>query len=412
MKHTEERKLSENGVGKPKELDGEDCLLLRPLWEEVFYEDSEAFTDYYFAEKAMRNHAFALSAPIEAAEISAAGIESAKKGSYVAMLYLSPYELMIRAGKKFLCAEISYIVGVATKKEYRHRGYMDRLLRASFCRMYEKEQPFAFLMPASPKIYTPYQFVYIYDKRGYAVKANGRDAFVQKGREIREAKPKDYKALAAYASEYLRNHKDVFIKREAFYYEVLAKELAAQNGAVYLITTENAAKNTTKNMTKKVIDGYFLYTQEEEKGAVQEVLPEKPEQESPLTDTGKKIPAIMARVINLRAMLGMMRTRGGSERIYLRVTDAMISENSGIWEWEISEDAAGARKLEEVKIGELCTDIPEVTIDSFTSWVFGYRKAQDCFSFPKKTDGRIKKELLGKLEKVAVLSRVFINEIV
>ena len=44
---------------KIEELEGEDCLKLRDLWEEVFWEDSQAFTDYYFQEKAVRNHAFA-----------------------------------------------------------------------------------------------------------------------------------------------------------------------------------------------------------------------------------------------------------------------------------------------------------------------------------------------------------------
>ena len=81
---------------KIEELEGEDCLKLRDLWEEVFWEDSQAFTDYYFQEKAVRNHAFAL-----------------KNGQeYVAMLYLSPYPVMLRAGEQFVCREINYIVGV------------------------------------------------------------------------------------------------------------------------------------------------------------------------------------------------------------------------------------------------------------------------------------------------------------
>ena len=33
-------------------MEGEECISLRPLWEEVFWEDSKEFTDYYFEEKA------------------------------------------------------------------------------------------------------------------------------------------------------------------------------------------------------------------------------------------------------------------------------------------------------------------------------------------------------------------------
>ena len=62
--------------------------------------------------------------------------------------------------------EIYYIVGVATKEKYRHRGYMDRILKAALSFIRKKEQPFAFLMPANPNIYLPYQFTYIYDKEG------------------------------------------------------------------------------------------------------------------------------------------------------------------------------------------------------------------------------------------------------
>lgn len=41
-------------------MEGEECISLRPLWEEVFWEDSKEFTDYYFEEKAARNRAYAL----------------------------------------------------------------------------------------------------------------------------------------------------------------------------------------------------------------------------------------------------------------------------------------------------------------------------------------------------------------
>lgn len=374
---------------RQKELDGADCLALRPLWEEVFSEDSKEFTDYYFAEKAVHNHGFVLEA----------------EGKNRAMLYLSPYEMMIRAGKHFLTTEINYIVGVATKKEYRHRGYMDRLLKASLQWMDEKKQPFTFLMPASPKIYAPYQFVYIYDRKEYLFGSSaGEMKAAELGKpsgKIRAAKPSDYIRLSAYASEYLADTKDVFMRRDEAYYAVLAKELEAQNGGIYLLTGQNGT-----------MDGYFLYTEEEGKGAVQEMLPEKPGQSSPVVLTEKRTPVIMARIVNLQVMLEMMRTKNGSFVLYFRITDPILSENSGIWEWKVSEKTSFARKvsgnhLEEAEWKECGTGI-----DRFTSWVFGYKKAKDCFSFGKSTDGRGKQDILCKLERVAVLGRVFLNEIV
>ena len=110
-----------------KRLEQEACLTLRPLWEEVFYEDSVEFTDYYFQEKAVRNRGFVLQGMGEKAE------------EVRAMLYLSPYPMMLRVGCEWECREICYIVGVGTKKEYRHRGYMNRLLRAALRDMYERK---------------------------------------------------------------------------------------------------------------------------------------------------------------------------------------------------------------------------------------------------------------------------------
>lgn len=67
---------------KPELVEGEECRSLRFLWEEVFYEDSREFTDYYFCEKAVRNQGYVLRVEEKAA----------------AMLYLSPCPVMLRRG--------------------------------------------------------------------------------------------------------------------------------------------------------------------------------------------------------------------------------------------------------------------------------------------------------------------------
>ena len=50
----------------------------------------------------------------------------------------------------------NYIVAVATKKEYRHRGYMRILLKKALRDMADMGMPFVFLMPASESIYAPF----------------------------------------------------------------------------------------------------------------------------------------------------------------------------------------------------------------------------------------------------------------
>ncbi len=128
------------------------------------------------------------------------------------MLYLSPYPMRIRVGDRFMEQEIYYIVGVATKEKYRHRGYMDRILKAALSFIRKKEQPFAFLMPANPNIYLPYQFTYIYDKEEYLWKGKG---------EICPLKEEEYFRLAEYAFSSLEKEADVFIKRDELYFRTM-----------------------------------------------------------------------------------------------------------------------------------------------------------------------------------------------
>lgn len=82
-------------------------------------------------------------------------------GEIQSMLQLNPYQLQV-AEHPFLCR---YIIAVATRAQYRSRGYMSSLLRKAMQEMYGKKEPFTFLMPAAEAIYTPYDFRFVYSQR-------------------------------------------------------------------------------------------------------------------------------------------------------------------------------------------------------------------------------------------------------
>ena len=84
-----------------QKIKGEACKKTRALWEEVFFEDSIQFTDYYFENKAQRNIGYTIG-----------------EEPYDAMMFRTPYMLQIGEVQR----EISYLVGVATRKECRHSG--------------------------------------------------------------------------------------------------------------------------------------------------------------------------------------------------------------------------------------------------------------------------------------------------
>lgn len=366
-----------------RELLKEECIKLRSLWEEVFYEDSKEFTDYYFLEKARNNHAFAI---YRDAEDFTAG--------YISMLHLSPNDMMIRVGKGFECREICYIVGVATKEMFRHRGYMNGLLKKAFLYMFGREQPFTFLMPASPKIYEPYQFVYIYDREEFSVTEHILpDKFI-KVREIAE--------MAEYSEAYLLAEKDIFIKREEKYFHILIKELAAQKGGIYPLRESGK------------IDGYFLYAEEAGKGEIQEAVIKNCINTCPVSYAGRKTPAIMARIVNLESMLELLRTQGNEIAVTIKVIDPVITDNSGVWEWTVSDKKSHAFLIIR---GDSEEFIPaysdcEASIDRLASWIFGYKKTEDCFRLAKTCSAENRRDVMERLHLIKTFKEIFINEIV
>ena len=110
----------------------------RALYDEVFVEDADAFSELYYQIKAEDNQ-------ILVAE---------DNGAIVSMLHRNPYTFRFRGTS--IPAE--YIVAVATKVTYRHQGLMRELLTKALRDMYADGRPFTFLMPADEAIYTPFDF--------------------------------------------------------------------------------------------------------------------------------------------------------------------------------------------------------------------------------------------------------------
>ena len=96
----------------------------RALYDEVFVEDADAFSELYYQIKAQDNQ-------ILVAE---------DNGAIVSMLHRNPYTFRFRGTS--IPAE--YIVAVATKVTYRHQGLMRELLTQALRDMYADGRPFDF----------------------------------------------------------------------------------------------------------------------------------------------------------------------------------------------------------------------------------------------------------------------------
>ena len=97
----------------------------RFLWEKIFKEDSQTFVDYYYFIRTKENVIYVVE----------------EDGAIRSMLQKNPYRMKLEDS----VFDSEYIVGVATEKEYRSRGYMRQLLIAALEEENKKKHPFTFL---------------------------------------------------------------------------------------------------------------------------------------------------------------------------------------------------------------------------------------------------------------------------
>ena len=334
-------------------LEGEACLTARPLWEEVFSEDSAAFTEYYFTQKAVRNRGAVLEG----------------EDGLRAMLYLTPEKLRVKGST----VDSAYIVGVATREQYRHRGYMSRLLRESMTALAREGMPFAFLMPASPDIYTPFGFVWIYDRPVWDAGTLRRD-------RLRALGADEADRTARFASDLLEKEKAVYVLRDAAYYRLQDRELAAQNGCV--LGYEEAGQ----------LKGICMYTHEETE-EIPEILADAETEARFASRRPEKKPAIMARILCVEAMLPLVRCRERMD-FALRLSDPLVEENNAFFVCR-SDGAGGRIRCRRETHPEGKAPVIRMSIAELTAVLFGR-----C---------RTEQEALRGLEP---LSPVWINEIV
>lgn len=351
-------------------LAGRACQKTRPLWEEVFSEDSKQFVDYYYEHKAPGNIGYV--------------VEEEPFGS---MLFLTPYTARVYGKTR----QLSYIVGVATKAIYRHQGRMTALLMQAMTDMYRSKQPFTFLMPANPAIYEPFGFSYVYERRQWEFRdpdyvkqtlepLMGTDAFLeleagrllslrgQLGKVSSEATSREpalaggadqeaapdkkqkeiLSRLADFANGWLETNCQIYLTRDAAYYERQLAELEAQNGDIFLLEKEGN------------LIGFFLYAREGEEIALQEVLETQTDSFPFLREKEERKPIIMARIIHLEEMMKLVRSRE-NRSVLIDVEDPLIAENEGLYLWEITPEGSRVTRQKDGREPEVRMTVEALT---------------------------------------------------
>lgn len=350
-------------------LEKEEKQRCRELWEEAFLEDSREFCDYYFREKLKDNRILAL----------------VQDGQVDAMLHRNPYSI----AAKGRCWQVDYLVGVATRKEKRHRGYMRRLLLKAMKDMQQEKMPFCFLMPAAEAIYRPFGFVYICRQPKFERGTGWGEESRQPVSGLIPWKDTDeYETRLNLAAEWmdswLQKHYQLYTKRDRDYVRRLVDEIASENGTLDILYDREKIAALSSMWGRTEPEQRLLYG------------------DAPYVKRvdGQEKPAIMARIISLEVFMKVICLKedaGCSENcvVRLQIRDTLIPENDGMWLWHLERGGSWMERPEQEKNDF----VPELslTIEELTAWLFGYETP----------------EAAGNYESLAEpLQGVFLDEVV
>lgn len=328
---------------KIRKLNQEEKQQTKPLYQRIFHEDSESFIDYYYSEKTKDNTIYI---------VEEEGIRS--------MLHLNPY--MIRVNGKEEPAH--YIVAVATEKDFRKRGYMTALLKTALRDMYAAGEPFTFLMPAAEEIYLPHGFSTVYEQNQRYL--TNREA-AERG--FRPARQSDAPAMAAFAEAFLRDHYQVYAKRDRFYYERLMWEYESDGG--FLAVREQSGKITD----------------------IRPCVDEMPAAEA----------SIMVRAVHVKRLL-LLLGLNYLTAVCFRVTDPYIEENNQVF-MVTGTEYSGVMLME----GRPENSEGTLPVDALTKLVFGAATVDEIAA---RKDVVMTERMGRELEKIVPLSHIWLNEIV
>lgn len=323
----------------------------RKLWEEAFPEDRDGFLDYYMKEKASSNRILVWE----------------EQGEILSMLHRNPY--VIKAGeRKWNC---DYIVGVATAKKARRRGYMRSLMTKALQDMKEEGMPFCFLMPANERLYMPFGFTCIFQGPFWELNDSGK-----KLEAYRLEEKMSEEQAAAWMEKWLSSRFQVYTERTGSYVKTLKEELASECGYLEALLDGERIVGIRGLWGEGNTEQRLLYAED---GYTRE-------------KTGHQ-PPIMARITNLPRFMEAvsLQCAPGVKEMELRlnIQDPVLDENQKTYLWNLvnkTSRLADCKKEEEGKLPLASMDIGELT-----AWLMGYSHLTVPYNLAKsvKTLGKV-----------------------
>lgn len=361
-----------------RKLEQNEHIKTRALWERVFSEDTKEFLDYYYTVKTKDNEIFVME----------------DEDKIVGMMQLNPYHLRVNEN---VCPA-NYIIAVATDERYRKRGIMASLLKTAMREMYERKEPFTFLMPAAEAIYYPFDFRFVYGQnQGVVCGRKGEQGSLA----IIHAEEKDCAVIAEFANQFLKEYQ-VVANRDAGYYQTLIAEQESESGGVVMAMRQNQLAGIfcyAKGEDYEIREPLFFDSADFEQ-AVCELTQREAE---PVKCVGygneRQVPMIMVRILHIETFLKSFSLKEDLD-FCVRIHDKLLEKNDGVFRIAGSREQ-GISQAEKIEGSEEV--VGEITIGDLTSVLFGYLPMEEL---------DIEASLKSPLGKICPMSKVFLNEVV
>ncbi|MEG1292266.1 MAG: GNAT family N-acetyltransferase [Lachnospiraceae bacterium] len=345
----------------------------KKMYENIFNEDSAKFIEYYYKWKTKDNAILIMKNEIHELEV---------------MIHLNPYLINFC----HTVAKVSYLVAVATYPKYRRQGKMNRMMKQVLHDLYEKKEPFTFLLPAEEAYYKGQGFVYAgkneavqnmmgkkcteYENKseweqGSRVRSSDADSdnnVSENGYSCEKIRAKDISVLTKITNEVLNTAADITIQRDGTYYERLLEETTSEQGGVLKISKDG------------ILIGTIAYGATGlEQVEVKEIIVKEPYQKDkneilqiafPTAQVIMEEMKIMIRITNLYVFSILLRKK---EPYRKKIT--VVEENNGSFEIKIDKMNGTICKIEAnqteetMEISKLTQELLNDTTYFLREWV-------------------------------------------
>lgn len=347
---------------------------VRKLWKQCFG-DPQYYEDYYFESVYPKNRVYI-----------AMDEADAVKG----MIHLNPYMCRV-AGHEI---RLQYLVGIATHEAERRKGIMRMLLERTMADLYREKAPFAYLMPADVRYYEPFSFVSVSNEQKERVQPN-RDVeplycYMDYQTLKERLSGSELEAVFMQCDTILGKQYGVYAVHDQRYFENLYLEKHCQEGDVVFVFIQDEKEDAT--FCKEKLIGFFAYARYEGQCVVEqygfgdweEVLNDV--ENDRIDDivgnyfAGDESVSIyhefpyMIRVVDAQQCMELFVdcfAKYAREQIQLRLTDAILVQNNGVYDFWIEQGQVHVRKG---ACSLQCDDNQqyiEMTIEELTHFIFG-----------------------------------------